>query len=48
MFEGVRKPTYDARDKRKRALPCIAEEFAPYYLKRITTLRIIVIMKFSK
>ena len=44
MVESVRKAAYDAKDMRKRALPCIVEEIAPYYFKRITTLRIIVIM----
>ncbi len=33
---------------REGVLPCIVEEIAPYHLKRITILRIIVVMKFSE
>lgn len=48
MFGSVRKTAHDAREIRKGVLPCIAEEIAPDYLKWITALGIVVIMKFSK
>lgn len=46
LVEGIRKTGYDTIEVLKQAVPGIPKEITPYYLERIPTVRIIVIMKF--
>lgn len=48
VVEGVRNPPMTQERCGSASLPCVVEEIAPYHLKRVTILRIIVIVKFSE
>jgi len=46
LVEGIRKTGYDTIEMLKQAVPGIPKEITPYYLERIATVRVIMIMKF--
>jgi hypothetical protein len=46
LVEGIRKTGYDTIEMLKQAVPGIPKEITSYYLERIATVRVIMIMKF--